>query len=63
MPIQLPRKSLTDFVKLYKEEFGIDLREEQAKEELSDLLYIYAFSEGKNHVLNAISSLQIKNRE
>lgn len=44
-------------IDLYKEEFDINLDEDKAVDEFKDLLYIYAFSEGKFHLLNKITAL------
>jgi hypothetical protein len=44
---------------LYKTQFHIELSKEEALKEISDLLYIYAFTQGKHYLLNRIGTLQI----
>jgi hypothetical protein len=59
MSFQLPEKAIIDFMDLYKTQFHIELSKEEALKEISDLLYIYAFTQGKHYLLNRIGTLQI----
>jgi hypothetical protein len=50
--IQLPQEAIEQLRKLFKDKYNKELTDKELKEEAIDLLYIYAFSEGKLHLLN-----------
>lgn len=56
----MSRKALSQFQKLYKMHYGEDITPEQALPKMRNLLYLLAFSKGKNHLLDKIETLQLK---
>ncbi|WP_348746674.1 hypothetical protein [Tenacibaculum sp. 190524A02b] len=49
---KLPQEALDELKKLFMDNYNIQLTDKQCEEEAKDLLYIYAFSQGKLHLLS-----------
>lgn len=51
----LNQRALNELRKLFSENYAVELSKEQLQEEASDLLYLYAFSQGR---LSELPTLQ-----
>ena len=51
---QLPQKAIDELKILFQTHYSVDLSDEECKQEMYDLLYLYAFSQGKQHLLKPI---------
>lgn len=51
----LNQKALNELRELFSQNYAVELTKEQLEEEASDLLYLYAFSQGR---LNELPTLQ-----
>ncbi len=50
----LPQKAATELKKLFYKHYSVELLDEECEQEMYELLYIYAFSQGKQHLLKPI---------
>lgn len=51
---ELPEKAINELRMLFKDNYDVTLTSEECLEEAKDLLYIYAFSQGKLHLLKSL---------
>lgn len=49
---ELPEEAINQLRMLFKNKYGINFSNEECLDEGKDLLYVYAFSQGKLHLLN-----------